>query len=57
MCFPGAQMVTLFHVRGPIEYLDESGSVTQVDTAQPRFERFQRHSDEHGLNPGGVIVM
>jgi len=51
----GEEMITLFIVRGAIDYLDESGDVVRTDTAQGKLDRYRAHCDEHGLPVQGVV--
>lgn len=46
-----APLVSLFVVRGPVEYLDEFGRVARRDTAAGKAEAYRRFCAEHGLAP------
>jgi 2,4'-dihydroxyacetophenone dioxygenase len=37
---PGEEMMTLFTIHGPIEYLDADGNLRYVETAQTKLERY-----------------
>lgn len=52
---PGEEMVTLFVVQGPIDYLDEAGELLYRDTAQRKLERYEEHCREHGLEMLDVV--
>ena len=44
-------LVSLFVVRGPVEYLDAEDRVTSRDTAAGKAEIYRRFCAEHGLAP------
>jgi anti-sigma factor ChrR (cupin superfamily) len=46
-----APLVSLFVVRGPVEYLDAEGRVASRDTAAAKAEAYRRFCAEHGLAP------
>jgi quercetin dioxygenase-like cupin family protein len=50
------EMITLFHVHGPIEYLDEAGEIVRVETAQSKLDLYREHCAAHGLELDGLIV-
>lgn len=45
----GQEMVTLFIVQGPIDYLDEAGNLLYTDTAQRKLGLYEAHCRAHGL--------
>jgi 2,4'-dihydroxyacetophenone dioxygenase len=49
------EMQTLFHIHGPIEYLDDAGGVARVETAESKLELYERHCREHGLEVQPVV--
>jgi 2,4'-dihydroxyacetophenone dioxygenase len=51
------EMVTLFHVHGPLEYLGEDGTVERVETAQSKLDLYRGHCRAHGLEPDGVLLL
>lgn len=50
----GAPLVSLFVVRGPVEYLDEFGRVLSRDTAAGKAETYRRFCAERGLVPAAL---
>lgn len=50
------EMVTLFSMYGPIEYLADDGSVTFTETAQTKLDKYLAHCETHGLSPAAVVV-
>ena len=51
----GEEMITLFIVRGAIEYLDEADRIVRTDTAARKLELYRAHCDAHGLTPLDVV--
>ena len=49
-----APLVSLFVVRGPVEYLDAEGRVTSRDTATGKAELYRRYCAERGLAPAAL---
>jgi 2,4'-dihydroxyacetophenone dioxygenase len=45
----GEEMITLFIVRGAIDYLDADGRLLYTDTAQRKLELYEAHCRENGL--------
>lgn len=45
---PGEEMQTLFTIHGPIEYLDSSGALRYVETAQTKLDRYHEYCRETG---------
>jgi hypothetical protein len=52
----GVEMVTLFSMHGPIEYLDEAGNVTFTETAQTKLDKYLDHCAAQGIDPLPVVV-
>jgi 2,4'-dihydroxyacetophenone dioxygenase len=47
----GTEMVTLFRLGGPMEYVDETGAVAFVETAESKLERYLSYCRDEGLEP------
>ena len=45
----GEEMITLFIVRGAIDYLDADGRLLYTDTAQRKLELYEAHCRANGL--------
>ena len=46
---PGVEMITLFTVHGPIEYIDDDERVIRTDTAQRKLELYEAHCKANDL--------
>jgi quercetin dioxygenase-like cupin family protein len=55
MVEPGEEMLTLFHIEGPMEYLDDRDEVIAVETAQTKLDKCERFCREHGVEPLPVV--
>ncbi|MEO1198294.1 MAG: 2,4'-dihydroxyacetophenone dioxygenase family protein [Pseudomonadota bacterium] len=49
VCDEGQQMVTLFHINGPIIYVDDNDDVVAIDDNKALIERARAHYAEAGL--------
>lgn len=47
----GEEMVTLFTIHGPIEYMTEDGDLAWTETAQTKMQRYLDHCRELGIDP------
>ena len=45
----GEEMVTLFIVRGPVDYIDDDDRVIRTDTAQSKLELYEAHCRANDL--------
>jgi quercetin dioxygenase-like cupin family protein len=50
------EMITLFSMYGPIDYLDDEGDVTFTETAQTKLDKYLAHCEAHSLPPAAVVV-
>lgn len=48
------EMVTLFSIHGPLEYLDEDDRVVSVETAETKRRRYHDYCAEQGLPPAAI---
>jgi hypothetical protein len=51
-----SEMVTLFSMHGPIEYLDETGNVSFTETAQTKLDKYVSYCSLHHLDPLSVVA-
>jgi len=49
-------MITLFTVRGAIQYIDEDERLVQQDDARSRAELYVDHCTRHGIEPRALII-
>lgn len=51
-----SEMLTLFHIHGPIEYLDEHGEVARTETAESKLRLYSEFCREQGLEVQDLVV-
>jgi quercetin dioxygenase-like cupin family protein len=51
-----SEMVTLFAMHGPIDYLDEAGATTFTETAHTKLSRYLSFCRQQGIAPAPVVV-
>jgi hypothetical protein len=49
------EMITLFSVHGPVEYLGPGGEVATVETAETKLRRYVDFCDSHDLQVAPVV--
>jgi len=47
----GEEMVTLFRLGGPMEYVDDAGTTVAVETAATKRDRYLDYCAAHGVEP------
>ncbi|MEQ4722477.1 2,4'-dihydroxyacetophenone dioxygenase family protein [Nonomuraea sp. B19D2] len=50
-----AEMITLFSIHGPFEYLDDQDNVIGTETADSKLDRYVRHCEQFGIELARII--
>jgi hypothetical protein len=51
----GEEMITLFNIGGPLEYIGEDGEIVSVETADTKLKRYVDYCEAHGLAVAPII--
>ena len=51
----GEEMITLFNIRGAIEYLDDDDQVVKIETADTKLNTYMRYCREQGIEALPVV--